>query len=142
MTQSSHSINLNFDQEIKQTADFKEAFVSSLKEEMMAVPNNNRTLRQMATGNMLVAKVCGICSLSGHTCDACLVLQEDEIVHQVNVVGTFLGQHPHQCDSWVNTHNPGWRGYPDLSYEVPANSGTSMDDMFKALMSQTQQFMN
>ena len=126
-------------------------------------------VRQMAVGNMQAAKVCGICSLSGHNTNMCPKLQEDETVQQANAVGNFPGQPQRRYDPYSNTYNPGWRDHPNLSYEgnkqpmqnafpnkelgfqqvlqqypskqaAPFSSGTSLEDMFKAFMTQTQQF--
>ena len=49
MTQSSNFIDLNFDQEIEKTTNIKEALVPSFEVEEMAVPQNNRTLKELAT---------------------------------------------------------------------------------------------
>ncbi|XP_027071749.2 uncharacterized protein [Coffea arabica] len=71
-------------------------------------------VRQLAVGNASQARVCGICTGMDHSADMCPMLQE-ETAEQVNMTG-----HPpaprKQYDPYSNTHNPGWRDHPNLSY--------------------------
>ena len=126
-------------------------------------------VRQLATGQLPVAKVCGICLQPNHNTDECPTLQDDEAVQQANAIGNYQSQPQKKYDPYSNTYNPGWRDHPNLSYgskqaappafpprqqgfqpaqpqyqpkqAVPAPTGTSLEDMFKAFMGQTQQFM-
>jgi len=58
MTQSANFIDLNFDQEIEKTVDTKEALVPSLEVEEMAVPHNNRTLKELDTPDLAQPYFC------------------------------------------------------------------------------------
>ncbi|KAJ9134914.1 hypothetical protein P3X46_032155 [Hevea brasiliensis] len=107
---------------------------------------------------MQIVKVCGICSGSGHATDMCPALQEDESMQHVNAVGDY-GQPEHSYDPFSNTYNPGWHDHPNLSYgnqqvqnqdqqqrqvnqppSPPSNQGMSLNEIVKALASNTQQF--
>ncbi|KAK4383695.1 hypothetical protein Sango_2750900 [Sesamum angolense] len=101
-------------------------------------------------------KACGICTSSGHFTDACPILQEEPTMH-ANAVGGFSGPSQRGHDTFSNTYNPGWRDYPNLRYgnqpqnsqrppyqqpppQTNSNSGTSLEDMMKILVANTQQF--
>ncbi|KAJ9135975.1 hypothetical protein P3X46_033093 [Hevea brasiliensis] len=108
--------------------------------------------------NVQPVKACEICSGSGNATDMCPALQEDESMQHVNAVGNY-GQPQHRYDPFSNTYNPGWRDHPNLSYgnqpmqnqyqqqrqvnlppPPPSNQGMSLDEIVKALASNTQQF--
>ena len=116
-------------------------------------------VRQMAVGNMEATRVCGICSLSGHSTDLCPTLQNNENIQQANAMGNFLGQSQRQYDPYSNSYKPSWRDHPNLSYGNQAgqgcyqppfqakqqtnqapNSGMSLNEIVKALANNTMQF--
>ena len=127
-----------------------EVSTSSLQQQISDLTS---LVRQMAIGNTQQAKACSIYATVGHPTNACPVLQEE----QVNTVGGFPGQ-PRRYDPYSNTYNPGWRDHPNMSYgnrqvgfqqnqqnyqpkqSIPSNSGTPLEDIFKTLLSHTQQF--
>ncbi|KAK4400562.1 hypothetical protein Sango_1162300 [Sesamum angolense] len=102
-------------------------------------------------------KACGICTSSGHFTDACPTLQEEPTMH-ANAVGGFFGPSQRGHDPFSNTYNPGWRDHPNLRYgnqpqnsqrppyqqppppQTNSNLGTSIEDMMKILVANTQQF--
>ncbi|XP_020548143.1 uncharacterized protein LOC110011706 [Sesamum indicum] len=98
-------------------------------------------------------KACGICTLTGHATDMCPTLQESTTEH-ANAVGGFAGQQQRRYDPFSNTYNPGWRDHPNLNcgnqhfqtpqYRPPPQPNptpnTSLEDMMKALVTNTQQF--
>ncbi|KAL0285061.1 UNVERIFIED_CONTAM: hypothetical protein Scaly_2830200 [Sesamum calycinum] len=108
-------------------------------------------------GNTQQVKAYGICTSSGHATDACPTLQEEPTM-RANVVGGFSGPSERGHDLFSNTYNPGWRDHPNLSYgnqpqnfqrpphqqppppQTNSNSGTSLEDMMKTLVANTQQF--
>ncbi|XP_021629577.1 uncharacterized protein LOC110627535 [Manihot esculenta] len=55
----------------------------------------------------------GIYATVGHPIDLCPSLQEED--QQVNAVGGFNGQQ--RYDPYSNTYNPGWKEYPNFSYD-------------------------
>ncbi|KAL0440660.1 UNVERIFIED_CONTAM: hypothetical protein Sradi_0004900 [Sesamum radiatum] len=75
-----------------------------------------------------------------------------------NTVGGFSGPLQRGHDHFSNTYNPGWRDHPNLRYDnqpqnsqrppyqppphpqTNSNSGTSLEDMMKILVANTQQF--
>lgn len=64
-----------------------EVNISSLEQQIASLTS---LVRQMAVGNMQMAKVCGICSVEGHPTDMYPTLQEEPI-EQVNMAGGFPG---------------------------------------------------
>ncbi|KAL0336560.1 UNVERIFIED_CONTAM: hypothetical protein Sradi_4867900 [Sesamum radiatum] len=86
-------------------------------------------------------------------------LHEEPIEH-ADAVGGFFGQQYKRHDPFSNTYNPGWRDHPNLRYgnqsqnfqkppyqhppppppQSNSNSGTSLEDMMKTLVANTQQF--
>ncbi|KAJ9180837.1 hypothetical protein P3X46_009035 [Hevea brasiliensis] len=108
---------------------------------------------------MQTVKVCGICLGLGHATDMCPALQEDESMQHANAVGNY-GHSQHRYDPFSKTYNLGWRDHPNLSYgnqpvenqyqqqrpqvnqppPPPSNQGMSLDEIVKALASNTQQF--
>ena len=142
-----------------------EVNISSLEQQIAGLTS---LVRQMAVGNVQTAKVCGICSIAGHSTDICPTLQEEPI-EQVNAAGGFPGQPQRKYDPYANTYNPGWRDHPNLSYGNPqvnqpatqnrpisqqykqpyiprqqpcqtSNSGMSLEDIVKSLATNTLQF--
>ena len=114
-------------------------------------------VRQMAVGNLQTVKACGICSATSHATDMCPTLQEDIPVQQANAMGGFQGQPQRKYDPYSNSYNPGWRDHPNLSYgnqvaqnryqppfqpRQQANQSMSLDEIVKALASNTQQFQH
>ncbi|KAL2230854.1 UNVERIFIED_CONTAM: hypothetical protein Sindi_1679800 [Sesamum indicum] len=92
---------------------------------------------------------CGIFNSMTHPTDLCPMIQEETIEH-ANVVGLF-GPQQRGYDPHLNMYNPGRTDYPSLSYvsqsqnwppPPPPNStpGPSLEDMVKALVTNTQQF--
>ncbi|KAJ9178685.1 hypothetical protein P3X46_010549 [Hevea brasiliensis] len=74
----------------------------------------------------------------------CPVLQEDESMQHANAVGHY-GQPQCRYDPFSNTYNPGWQDHPNLMNQPPpppppSNQGMSLDEIVKALASNTQQF--
>ncbi|KAJ9176682.1 hypothetical protein P3X46_011968 [Hevea brasiliensis] len=108
---------------------------------------------------MQTVKVCGICSGSSHATDMCPTLQEDESMQHANAVGNY-GQPQCRYNPFSNSYNARWLYHPNLSYgnqpiqnryqqqrpqvnqppPPPSNQGMSLDEIFKALASNTQQF--
>ncbi|KAL2242612.1 UNVERIFIED_CONTAM: Transposon Ty3-G Gag-Pol polyprotein [Sesamum indicum] len=98
-------------------------------------------------------KACGICTLTGHATDMCPTLQESTTEH-ADAVGGFAGQQQRRYDPFSKTYNPGWRDHPNLSYgnqhfqkpqyrpppQPNPTPNTSLEDMMKALVTNTQQF--
>ncbi|XP_020549850.1 uncharacterized protein LOC105164442 [Sesamum indicum] len=98
-------------------------------------------------------KACGICTLTGHATDMCPTLQESTTEH-ADAVGGFAGQQQRRYDPFSNTYNPGWRDHPNLNYgnqhfqkpqyrppqQPNPTPNTSLEDMMKALVTNTQQF--
>jgi len=142
-----------------------EVNISSLEQQIAGLTS---LVRQMAVGNVQTAKVCGICSIAGHSTDMCPTLQEEPI-EQVNVADGFPGQPQRKYDPYSNTYNPGWRNHPNFSYGNPqvnqpetqnrpifqqykqpyiprqqpgqtSNSGMSLEDIVKSLATNTLQF--
>ena len=72
-------------------------------------------VRQMAVNQVQNARVCGICSMSGHSTNMCPTLQEDNHQH-VNAVGGYQNQPERRYDPYLNQYNPGWRDYLNFSY--------------------------
>ncbi|XP_073125943.1 uncharacterized protein [Henckelia pumila] len=89
----------------------------------------------------------------------CSTLHENP-TQQANAIGGFSGQPQHRYDPYSNTYNSGWRDHPNFSYKnqggqqgfpqqnynkqpAPAqssDSGMSLDEIVKALASNTQKF--
>jgi len=109
MAANSQQFGARFDPPSRQV---NEVNVSSIEQQ---IANLTTLVRQMATGNVQTAKVCGICSVMGHPTDACPTLQE-EPTEQVNAAGGFPGQPQRNYDPFSKTYNPGWRDHPNLSY--------------------------
>ncbi|KAL0438824.1 UNVERIFIED_CONTAM: hypothetical protein Slati_2365400 [Sesamum latifolium] len=101
-------------------------------------------------------KACDICTSPEHATDMCPTLQEPPTEHAEAIEG-FSGQQ-RRYNPFSNTYNPGWRDHPNLSYGAqnqnfqksqnrppmpppPTNTkqGTSLEDMMKALIINTQQ---
>ncbi|XP_010247948.1 PREDICTED: uncharacterized protein LOC104590886 [Nelumbo nucifera] len=135
------------------TTHANEVNISSLEQKIASLTS---LICQMATGNTQMVKACEICSTPGHPTDMCPTLQ-DEPYEQANAVGGFLQK---RYDPYSNTYNAGWRDHPNLNYGTkpfgfqhqhqtrpPAppysaspNSGMSLDEIVKALATNTQQF--
>ncbi|KAL0368974.1 UNVERIFIED_CONTAM: hypothetical protein Scaly_1116300 [Sesamum calycinum] len=114
-------------------------------------------VEKILVGGTQQVKACGICTSSGHFTDACPTLQEEPTMH-ANAVGGFSGPSQRGHDPFSNTYNPGWRDHPNLRYgnqpqnsqrppyqqppppQTNSNSGTSLEDMIKILVANTQQF--
>ncbi|KAK4401042.1 hypothetical protein Sango_1210300 [Sesamum angolense] len=114
-------------------------------------------VEKILVGGTQQVKTCGICTSSGHFTDACPTLQEEPTMH-ANAVGGFSGPSQRGHDPFSNTYNPGWRDHPNLRYgnqpqnfqrppyqqppppQTNSNSGTSLEDMMKILVANTQQF--
>ncbi|KAL0307007.1 UNVERIFIED_CONTAM: hypothetical protein Sradi_6118000 [Sesamum radiatum] len=114
-------------------------------------------VEKILVGGTQQVKACGICTSSGHFTDACPTLQEEPTMH-ANAVGGFSGPSQRGHDPFSNTNNPGWRDHPNLRYgnqpqnsqrppyqqppppQTNSNSGTSLEDMMKILVANTQQF--
>ncbi|KAL0302831.1 UNVERIFIED_CONTAM: hypothetical protein Sangu_3075300 [Sesamum angustifolium] len=116
-------------------------------------------VEKILVGGTQQVKVCGICTSSGHFTDACPTLHEGPTEH-ADAVGGFTGQQYKRHDPFSNTYNPEWRNHPNLRYgnqsqnfQKPpyqhppppppssnSNSGTSLEDMMKTLVANTQQF--
>jgi hypothetical protein len=77
-------------------------------------------MRSLACGNVQQVKVCGICSLQGHTSNMCPTMQEDYIEQANAGDGAFNGQPQRKYDPFSNTYNPGWRDYSNLCYGYPS----------------------
>ncbi|KAL0378894.1 UNVERIFIED_CONTAM: hypothetical protein Sradi_3194900 [Sesamum radiatum] len=110
-------------------------------------------VKRLIVGNTQQVKACGICMSSGHSTDACPTLHEEPTMH-VNTVGGFSEPSQRGYDSFSKTYNHEWRDHPNLRYDNAfqnfqkpppplqsnPNSGTSLEDMMKALITNTQQF--
>ncbi|KAL0298182.1 UNVERIFIED_CONTAM: hypothetical protein Sangu_3155900 [Sesamum angustifolium] len=114
-------------------------------------------VEKILVGGTQQVKACGICKSSGHFTDACPTLQEEPTMH-ANAVGGFSGPSQRGHDPFSNTYNPEWRDHPNLRYgnqlqnsqrplyqqpppsQTNSNSGTSLEDMMKILVANTQQF--
>ncbi|XP_010279321.1 PREDICTED: uncharacterized protein LOC104613275 [Nelumbo nucifera] len=126
--------------------------ISSLEQQIASLTS---LVRQMTVGNMQMVKDCRICSTTEHPTDMCPTLQ-DEPYEQANVVGGFPQK---RYDPYSNTYNAGWRDHPNLSYGAKpfgfqqqyqsrpsapqyssSNPGMSLDEIVKALATNTQQF--
>ncbi|XP_010246704.1 PREDICTED: uncharacterized protein LOC104589923 [Nelumbo nucifera] len=112
-------------------------------------------VEKLVVGHVQQAKTCGICSTTGHPTDMCPTHQ-DEPFEQANAVGGFPQK---RYDPYSNTYIAGWRDHPNLSYGAkpfgfqqqhqsrpPApqysssNPGMSLDEIVKALATNTQSF--
>lgn len=71
----------------------------------------------MIVGNMQQVRVCGICAHFGHPTNICHVLQEDDQQH-IYAIREFFNQLKEIYDPYSNTHNLGWRDYPNFGYEA------------------------
>ncbi|KAL0408089.1 UNVERIFIED_CONTAM: hypothetical protein Sradi_1743300 [Sesamum radiatum] len=97
------------------------------------------------------SQACGICTSSEHSTDACPTLHEEPTMH-VNTVGGFSEPSQRGYDPFSKTYNPGWRDHPKLRYDnasqnfqkppppLQSKQGTSLEDMMKTLIANTQQF--
>ncbi|KAL0404316.1 UNVERIFIED_CONTAM: Retrovirus-related Pol polyprotein from transposon.6 [Sesamum radiatum] len=102
-------------------------------------------------------KACGICTSPEHITDMCPTLQEPPTEHAESI-GGFSGQQ-RRYDPFSNTYNPGWKDHSNLRYgnqsqnfqkpqyrppvqPPPPNPkpNSSLEDMVKALVANTQQF--
>ncbi|XP_073317289.1 uncharacterized protein [Primulina huaijiensis] len=110
-------------------------------------------------GQVQHAKVCGVCTMVGHSTDMCPTLLEDP-PQQVNASDGFPGQPQRRYDPYSNSFNPGWKDHPNFSYRnqggqqgypqqnfhkhpSPAqasNSVMSIDEIVKALAENNQKF--
>ncbi|KAL0319753.1 UNVERIFIED_CONTAM: hypothetical protein Sradi_5236800 [Sesamum radiatum] len=109
-------------------------------------------VKKFVVGGPQQAKDCGICISPGHFTDACPTLHEEPTEH-ADAIGGFFGQQ-RRYDPFSNTYNPRWRDHPNLRYDNQSqnfqkpppppqsktNSSTSLEDMMKALITNTQQF--
>ena len=93
--------------------------------------NLTTMLSQLANGNALQTRPCGIYAMIGHLTDMCPTLQSDT-VEEANTIGGFLGQ------PLSNTYNPSWENYPILSYENQQRQKFSQSTM-KSLPGYNQQ---
>ncbi|KAL0463079.1 UNVERIFIED_CONTAM: hypothetical protein Slati_0195500 [Sesamum latifolium] len=110
-------------------------------------------VKKFVVGGSQQVKACGICTSSGHATDACPTLQEEPTMH-ANTVGGFSRTSQRGYDPFSNTYNPGWRDHPNLRYDNQSqnfqkpppppqsnpHSGTSVEDIMKTLITNTQQF--
>ncbi|KAL0444838.1 UNVERIFIED_CONTAM: hypothetical protein Slati_2206500 [Sesamum latifolium] len=108
-------------------------------------------VKKFVVGGSQQVKACGICISPGHFTDACPTLQEEPTMH-ANAVGGLSGPSQRGHDPFSNTYNSGWRDHPNLRYgnqsfqkpppppQSNPNSGTSLEDMMKTLIANTQQF--
>ncbi|KAL0358207.1 UNVERIFIED_CONTAM: hypothetical protein Scaly_1506400 [Sesamum calycinum] len=116
-------------------------------------------VEKILVGGTQQVKACGICTSSGHFTNACPILHEEPIEH-ADAVGGFFGQQYKRHDPFSNTYNPGWRDHLNLRYgnqsqnfqkppyqhppppppQSNSNSSTSLEDMMKTLVVNTQQF--
>ncbi|KAL0331753.1 UNVERIFIED_CONTAM: hypothetical protein Sangu_1720800 [Sesamum angustifolium] len=116
----------------------------------------NSLVERFIVGNTQQIKACGICTSSGHASDACPMLQEEPTMH-ANAVGGFFGPSQRGHDPFSNAYGPRWRDHLNLRYgnqpqnfqrhqqlqpppQTNSNSGTSLEDMLKTLIANTQQF--
>ena len=76
-------------------------------------------VRSLMCGNDNVAKVCGICSMNGHTSDICPQLVDDSIEHANSIGGNFNVNLQRKYDPYSQTYNPGWRDHPNFRYGNP-----------------------
>ena len=122
--EAAHQLILNMAANFKQFStrgDFvnkqvNEVSISNLENKVNDITS---LMRSLACGNVHQVKVCGICSLQGHTLDMCPTMQEDYIEHVHAVDGGFNGQPKHKYDPFSNMYNPGWRDHPNLYYGNP-----------------------
>ncbi|KAL2246643.1 UNVERIFIED_CONTAM: hypothetical protein Sindi_2516600 [Sesamum indicum] len=124
--------------------------VSNLEERLNQLTT---VVEKVVTDIYQQVKACGICTLTGHATDMCPTLQESTTEH-ADAVGGFAGQQQRRYDPFSNTYNPGWRDHPNLNYDnqhfqTPQyrpppqpnpTPSTSLEDMMKALVTNTQQF--
>ncbi|KAL0401912.1 UNVERIFIED_CONTAM: hypothetical protein Slati_4221100 [Sesamum latifolium] len=108
-------------------------------------------VKKFVVGGSQLVNTCGICTSPGHFTDACPTLQEEPTMH-ANAVGGLSEPSQKGHDPFCNTYNPRWRDHPNLRYgsqnfqKLPPppqsnpNSGTSLEDMMKILIANTQQF--
>ncbi|KAL0291356.1 UNVERIFIED_CONTAM: hypothetical protein Scaly_2641300 [Sesamum calycinum] len=116
-------------------------------------------MEKILVGGTQQVKACGICTSLGHFTDACPTLHEEPIQH-ADAVGGFSGPQYKRHDPFFNTYNPGWRDHLNLRYgnqsqnfqkppyqrppppppQSNSNSSTSLEDMMKTLVANTQQF--
>ncbi|KAL0412169.1 UNVERIFIED_CONTAM: hypothetical protein Slati_3806600 [Sesamum latifolium] len=102
-------------------------------------------------------KAYGICTKSEYATDMCPTLQEPPNEHAKAVEG-FYRQQQRRYDPFSNTYNPGWKDHPNLSYGAQSQNfqrpqyrppvpppppnpkqGTSLEDMMKTFITNTQQ---
>ncbi|KAL0344357.1 UNVERIFIED_CONTAM: hypothetical protein Sangu_1323100 [Sesamum angustifolium] len=114
-------------------------------------------VKKIAVERTQHVKACGICTLTGNATAMCPTLQESPTEH-AEAIGEFFGQQHRRYDPFSNSYNPGWKDHPNLSHGAqnqnfqrpqyrshvpppPSNpkQGTSLEDMMKALISNTQQ---
>ena len=69
-------------------------------------------ISKLVNGSVQKQRLCGICSLEGHTTEVCPQLQEGN----ANVV--FLNQR--RYDPYSPTYNEGWRDHPNFRYQQQA----------------------
>ncbi|KAL0319752.1 UNVERIFIED_CONTAM: hypothetical protein Sradi_5236700 [Sesamum radiatum] len=110
-------------------------------------------VKRLIVGNTQQVKACGICTSSGHSTDACPTLHEEPTMH-VNTAGGFSEPSQRGYDPFSKAYNHEWRDHPNLRYDNASqnfqkpppplqsnpNSGTSLEDMMKTLIANTQQF--
>ncbi|KAL0374062.1 UNVERIFIED_CONTAM: hypothetical protein Sradi_3321900 [Sesamum radiatum] len=110
-------------------------------------------VKRLIVGNTQQVKACGMRMSSGYSTDACPTLHEEPTMH-VNTVGGFSEPSQRGYDPFSKTYNPGWRDHPNLRYDNASqnfqkpppplqsnpNSGTSLEDMMKTLIANTQIF--
>ncbi|XP_039034539.1 uncharacterized protein LOC120170712 [Hibiscus syriacus] len=109
-------------------------------------------VQQLVVGNTQQVKACGICAAIGHPTNMCPTFQDDSHEY-ANAVGRFLDPPQRKYDPYLNTYNPGWRDYPNLSYGPrpsqfqrfpPEQSSSkpcmSLKEIVKSLATNTQKF--
>ncbi|XP_027172083.1 uncharacterized protein LOC113771713 [Coffea eugenioides] len=156
MTENSQQFDTRED---AHTCRVNEVNVSSIQQQISELTS---AIRQLAVGNFQQAKTCGICKDTSHPTDWCPVLQ-DEGVEQMSMVGNVPVSR-RQCDPYSNMNDPNWRDHLNVSYEgnkqqnsLPnrqqdfqprypskyqshsSNTDMSLEDMVKALVSNTTQ---
>ena len=152
-TMAANSQQFGFGQE-PPSRRVNEVNISSLDQK---ISNLTSLVQQMAMGNIQQAKACGICASHNHSTDMCPTLLEDEQEH-ANSIGGLPGLPQRKHDPYSKTYNPGWRDHPNFSYGVKQQNfqsyqhqapqqqppsqkqGTSLEDIVKALATNTQQF--
>ncbi|KAL0416188.1 UNVERIFIED_CONTAM: Transposon Ty3-G Gag-Pol polyprotein [Sesamum latifolium] len=108
-------------------------------------------VKKFVVGGPQQVKACGICTSPGYFTDACPTLHEEPTEHADTIGGFFEQQQ--RYDPFSNTYNPGWKDHPNLRYgnqsqnfqkppppQTNPNSGMSLEDMMKTLITNTQQF--